>query len=112
MVAGRVVSVSGDGGFGQYAMELTTAVKPTTWTITHVLLDNGELAKISKEQRAGELDVWQTALHNPDFAAFAELCGATGFAVERADQLDAALTAALATPGPSLVAVRTDAALL
>ena len=76
--AGRaVVSVSGDGGFGQYAMELTTAAK-YGMDITHVLLNNNELGKISKEQRAAELDVWQTSLHNPDFAAFADLCGARG----------------------------------
>ena len=73
-----VVSVSGDGGFGQYAMEMTTAVK-YGMNITHVLLNNGELGKISKEQRAGEWQVWQTGLHNPDFAAFATLCGAAGF---------------------------------
>jgi hypothetical protein len=36
--------------------------------ITHVLLNNGQLGKIAKEQRAGEWDVWQTSLHNPDFA--------------------------------------------
>ena len=31
--------------------------------------------KISKEQRAGEWDVWETSLTNPSFAAFARLCG-------------------------------------
>lgn len=102
-----VVSVSGDGGFGQYAMELTTAVK-YGMNITHVLLNNGELGKISKEQRAGEWQVWQTSLHNPDFAAFAELCGARGFRVSRADQLGAALGAALAHDGPALVEVVAD----
>ena len=61
----RSVSVSGDGGFGQYAMELTTAVK-YGMNITHVLLNNGELGKISKEQRAAHWDVWQTSLHNPE----------------------------------------------
>jgi pyruvate oxidase len=102
-----VVSVSGDGGFGQYAMELTTAVK-YGMDITHVLLNNGELGKISKEQRAGEWAVWQTALHNPDFAAFAELCGARGFQVRTPDGLADALTAALAHPGPALVEVVAD----
>ena len=43
--------------------------------ITHVLLNNGQLGKISKEQRAGEWDVWETSLHNPDFSKYAELCG-------------------------------------
>jgi thiamine pyrophosphate-dependent acetolactate synthase large subunit-like protein len=31
--------------------------------------------------RAARYDVWQTSLHNPDFTAFAELCGAKGFRV-------------------------------
>ena len=31
----------------------------------HVLLDNGVLGKISKEQFAGEYPVWQTSLVNP-----------------------------------------------
>ena len=102
-----VVSVSGDGGFGQYAMELTTAVK-YGMNITHVLLNNGELGKISKEQRAGEWSVWQTGLHNPDFAAFAQLCGAAGFRVSTAGELASALTDALAHPGPALVEVVAD----
>jgi thiamine pyrophosphate-dependent acetolactate synthase large subunit-like protein/nitrite reductase/ring-hydroxylating ferredoxin subunit len=106
--AGRpVVSVSGDGGFGQYAMELTTAVM-YGMDITHVLLNNGELGKISKEQRAAELDVWQTSLHNPSFAGFAELCGAAGRQVTAANELDTALGEALAHPGPALVEVLTD----
>lgn len=76
--------------------------------ITHLLLDNHELGKISKEQRAVEMDVWQTSLHNPDFAAYAELCGALGIHVDHRDQLDEALSRALAHPGPSLVAVTAD----
>jgi thiamine pyrophosphate-dependent acetolactate synthase large subunit-like protein len=76
--------------------------------ITHVLLDNGELGKISKEQRAGEWQVWQTSLHNPDFAAFARLCGAAGYRVSSADQLAPALAEALAQPGPALVEVVAD----
>src|SRR4029079_18462978 len=70
-----IVAVTGDGGFAQYMAELTTAVKHGM-NITHVLLNNGQLGKISKEQRAGEWDVWQTSLHNPDFAAYARNCGA------------------------------------
>ncbi len=105
--ARKVVSVSGDGGFGQYAMELTTAVK-YGMPICHVLLNNGELGKISKEQRAGQWDVWQTSLHNPDFAAFAELCGAKGIRVTRADELDEALAAALEHDGPALVEIVAD----
>jgi len=103
----QIVAVTGDGGFGQYLAEITTAVK-YDMDITHVLLDNHMLGKISKEQRAGEFDVWQTSLHNPDFAAYATLCGALGLRVDRHDQLDDALTDALAHRGPSLVAITAD----
>ncbi len=105
--ARQVVSISGDGGFGQYAMEFTTAVK-YGMNITHVLLNNSELGKISKEQRAGEWDVWQTSLHNPDFSQFAELCGGRGYRVTDAAELSDALVRALAHDGPALVEVITD----
>ncbi len=106
-----IVAVTGDGGFGQYLAELTTAVK-YNMPITHVLLDNASLGKITKEQRAAEYEVWHTDLLNPDFAAYAELCGAMGLRVDRADQLDDALTRALAHDGPALVAVTADAELI
>ncbi len=110
--AGRkVVSVSGDGGFGQYLGEFNTAVK-YDMNITHVLLNNAELGKISKEQRAGEWQVWQTALSNPNFADYANLCGGLGIRVTSAADLDDALVRALAHDGPSLVEVITDADLV
>jgi pyruvate oxidase len=107
----KVVSVSGDGGFGQYLAEVNTAVK-YGMNITHVLLRNNELGKISKEQRAGNWDVWQTSLHNPDFAAYATLCGAMGISVKRKEELEEALTKALAHDGPSLVEIHSDAELI
>ncbi len=103
----RVVSVSGDGGFGQYLGEFTTAVK-YGMDIVHVLLNNGELGKISKEQRDGEWQVWQTSLHNPSFAEYAELCGGFGVRVQTADQLGAALQAALDSGKPAIVEVMAD----
>ena len=103
----KVVSISGDGGFGQYLGEFTTAVK-YGMDITHVLLNNGELGKISKEQRDGEWKVWQTSLHNPSFADYATLCGGLGIRVDRAEQLTEALRTALASEGPALVEVMTD----
>jgi thiamine pyrophosphate-dependent acetolactate synthase large subunit-like protein len=107
----QIIGVSGDAGFGQYAMEVTTAVK-YGMNITHVIMNNSELGKISKEQRAAELDVWQTRVHNPSFGEFAQLCGAWGTRVGRVDQLDAALRAALAHEGPAIVEVITDALLV
>ncbi len=101
------VAVTGDGGFAQYMAEVTTAVKHKM-NITHVLLNNGQLGKIAKEQRAGEWDVWQTTLHNPDFSAFARNCGALGIRVTDRSQLDAALAEAVAYDGPAMVEVMAD----
>jgi thiamine pyrophosphate-dependent acetolactate synthase large subunit-like protein/nitrite reductase/ring-hydroxylating ferredoxin subunit len=107
----KVISVSGDGGFGQYMGDFTTAVK-YNMNITHVLLNNSQLGKISKEQKAGEWPVWQTSLHNPSFAAYANLCGGTGVRVTKAEKLGPALKAMLAHPGPALVEIITDADLI
>ena len=107
----KVVSVSGDGGFGQYMGDFNTAVK-YNMDITHVLLNNSELGKISKEQRAGEWPVWQTQLHNPSFAAYAKLCGGKGIRVTTAEKLKDAFSEALSHPGPALVEVITDVDLI
>ena len=92
-------------------MELTTLVK-YGMDITHVLLNNGQLGKISKEQRAGEWPVWETGLHNPSFAAFAKICGAHGQKVMQQGDLEDALRKALAVNGPALVEIMTDAELV
>ena len=111
MAGRKVISVSGDGGFGQYMAEFTTAVK-YKMNITHILLNNSELGKISKEQRAGDWPVWQTDLVNPSFAAFARLCGGHGHRVTEAADLEASIKEALAHEGPSLVEVMTNAELV
>jgi pyruvate oxidase len=107
----QVVSISGDGGFGQYLAEFTTAAK-YEMNITHILLHNDELGKISKEQLAGNWKVWQTALHNPDFSEYARLCGGFGIRVESADQLAGAFRQALEHPGAALVEIMSDAELI
>ena len=107
----KIISISGDGGFGQYAMELTTAVK-YGMDITHLLLNNAELGKISKEQKSGEWPVWETNLHNPSFAAFARLCGAHGHKVTDAQEIESAIQQALDVEGPALVEFMTDAELV
>jgi thiamine pyrophosphate-dependent acetolactate synthase large subunit-like protein len=107
----KIVAVTGDGGFAQYMAELTTAVR-YDMDITHVLLNNAELGKISKEQRAAHLPVWQTSLHNPNFTTYAESCGALAVCVRSPDELDGALERALDHAGPSMVEVMTDPGLV
>ncbi len=110
--AGRkVIAVAGDGGFAQYAMEFTTAVRHGM-DITLVLLNNAELAKISKEQRGEMWPVYHTSLVNPSFAGLARSCGGWGDKVADAGRLDQALAAAIAHPGPALLEIIQDAELV
>lgn len=106
-----IICVSGDGGFGQYMGELTTAVL-YNMNITHILLNNNELGKISKEQAGEEREVWKTKLQNPNFALFAENCGALGIRVTEKAELDQAIKKALAHPGPATVEIMTDSQLI
>jgi len=106
-----VVAITGDGGFGQYAWEVNTAVH-AKMNLTHILLNNNELGKISKEQRAGKWDVWQTGLTNPNIADYVTSCGGLGIRVERAGDLDDAIGRALAHNGPATVEVMTDVDLI
>ena len=104
-------SVSGDGGLGQYLAEINTLVK-YNMNIKHIVLNNSELGKISKEQRAAELDVWQTSLTNPNFAKYAENCGALGIRVEKLEDLIPAMEKIKNHAGPALLEVITDSALI
>lgn len=107
----KVISISGDGGFGQYLADFTTAVK-YGMDITHILLNNSQLGKITKEQRAGEWEVWQTSLHNPNFAEYAKLCGGHGQRVTSIEELEYAIGQALEIQGPSLVEILSDPELI
>ena len=80
--------------------------------ITHILLNNQELGKITKEQKSGRFEVWETDLHNPDFSRYAEVCGALGIRVSKTDELEAALERAFEHQGPSLVEVISDTELI
>lgn len=106
-----VIAVAGDGGFCQYLAELTTAVK-YNMPIKLILLNNSELGKISKEQRAGEFDVWATDLHNPNFADYANSCGALGIRVTEKADLDEAMKKVLAHDGPAMLEVMADVSLI
>lgn len=106
-----IVAVAGDGGFGQYMAELTTSVK-YHMNLKIILLNNQELGKISKEQMAGEWDVWQTKLHNPNFAEYATSCGALGIRVENKSDLESSMKKILTFDGTALLEVMTDVKLI
>lgn len=106
-----IIAVAGDGGFCQYLAEITTLVKHKMW-VKMVVLNNNELGKITKEQRAGGWDKWATDLVNPDFAEFAESCGAKGIKVTQKDDLVDAMMRLFEHDGPALLEICTDVKLI
>lgn len=106
-----VIAVAGDGGFCQYLAEITTLVR-YKMPVKVIILNNSELGKISKEQRAGEFDVWATDLVNPNFAEYAESCGAFGIRVEKQEELHDAMRKLMEHDGPGLLEVITDVNLI
>ena len=106
-----VIAVAGDGGLCQYLAEITTLVK-YNMPIKVIILNNNELGKISKEQRAGEFDVWATSLVNPNFADYASSCGALGILVDHKDNLATSMQRLLSHDGPGLMEVKTDVKLI
>jgi thiamine pyrophosphate-dependent acetolactate synthase large subunit-like protein len=106
-----VIVITGDGGFGQYMAEMTTAVK-YDMPIKHILFNNRELGKIRKEQNTEGKPVWSTSLHNPDFSRFAENCGALGIRVTELAALPAALKRLFAHNGPAMLEIITDTELI
>ncbi|MCK5441626.1 MAG: Rieske 2Fe-2S domain-containing protein [Maribacter sp.] len=106
-----IIAVAGDGGLCQYLAEITTLVK-YKMPVKVLVLNNNELGKISKEQRAGEFDVWQTSLSNPNFAEFATSCGAWGQRVRKTEDLATAMQALFDQSGPGLLEIITDVGLI
>ena len=106
-----IIAVAGDGGLCQYLAEFTTLVKYNI-PVKLFVLNNNELGKISKEQRAGGWDKWATDLVNPNFADYANSCGGLGVQVTEKAQLENAMKQIFAYSGPALMEVKTDVKLI
>lgn len=103
----QVIALSGDGGITMLLGDLLTAVQEKL-PIKVVVYNNGALDFVEIEQKVeGLLDAY-TDLVNPDFARVAQAIGFRGWRVEKAEDLDAAVQAWLAEPGPALLDVVTD----
>ena len=104
-----VVLVSGDGSFMMNVQELATIAR-TRMPVKIVLLDNNALGMVRQWQelffaeRYSEIDLSD----NPDFAALAQVFGIPARRIERRSEVDDALAALLAQPGPALLHVAID----
>ena len=107
----QVISFCGDGGLAMLMGELLTLAQYQL-PVRIVLFDNHRLGMVQLEQEAAGLPHYGVELKNPNFAALAAAVGLTGLRVEDPAQVRPALEKALATRGPVLVDVVTDANVL
>ncbi len=103
--------MAGDGGLAQYLSEITILVR-YQMPVKLIILNNSELGKISKEQRAGEWDVWKTALTHPSYGEFARSCGAWGKTVSKDSEVELAMEELFKQPGPAVLELIADSALI
>lgn len=100
----QVISMSGDGGFTMMMGEFITLVQAKL-PVKVIVLNNGTLGFVEIEMRASGFIDTGCDLVNPNFASMAEAMGVKGIRVEKPQELEAAIAAALAHDGPVLVDV-------
>jgi len=101
----QVISMSGDGGLAMLMGELLS-LKQLNAHVKIIVFQNDALSFVELEMKAVGVLSFGTDLVNPDFARLAESCGLFAQNVDSPDDLESAIAAALAHPGPALVAVK------
>jgi pyruvate dehydrogenase (quinone) len=104
----QVIAFCGDGGLTMLLGDLITAVSHDL-PVKLVVFNNGRLGMVKLEMEQVGLPEFGTVLHNPDLARVAEAIGLTGIRVEDAHEVDTAVRDGLATSGPVLLDVVTNA---
>ncbi len=98
-----VWAISGDGGFQMNMQEIATMVQEGI-PVKMAIFNNGYLGMVRQWQqffhgrRYSATPIW-----SPDYVRLAEAYGIPGWRVERCEQVDGLLRAALAHEGPALV---------
>jgi acetolactate synthase-1/2/3 large subunit len=102
-----VLAMVGDGGALMTGQELETAVRHGAPLIVAVF-QNGLYGTIAWHQAQTHGRLSAVSIGAVDFASWARGLGAAGFTVESAQELDDAVSAALAENRPSVLDIRTD----
>jgi len=103
----KVMAICGDGGFMMNSQELETAVRLKMQLVILVLRDNA-YGMIKWKQSNMGFDPFGLDYGNPDFVKYAEAYGATGYRVEKADQLLDLMKSCHASQGVHLIEVPID----
>jgi acetolactate synthase-1/2/3 large subunit len=103
-----VLAVCGDGDFLMNGQEIATAVQQGAAFVA-LVVNNGLYGTIRMHQeREYPGRVFGTALHNPDFAAYARAFGGHGETVSRTEDFAAAYERASRAGKPALIELRID----
>ena len=98
----QVISLSGDGGFSMLMGDFLSMAQ-LGLPVKTVVFNNGALGFIELEQKATGFVDTGTELKNPNFAAMAEAIGIRGIRLEKPEDVDSGIAAALAHDGPVLI---------
>jgi acetolactate synthase I/II/III large subunit len=97
-----VIVGCGDGCYLLSGFELMTAVQenvPIIW----IIFNDGEFKLIKVYQLSAYGESGLVDFTNPDWSAYARACGATAYRVDRLDEFETALDAALAANRPTII---------
>lgn len=103
-----VIAVIGDGGLGMTLADFLTAVYYQLPIVISVF-NNGCLAMERNRLKFGDMHQLGSSLYNPDFAAFAEICGGIGIKVEDSNELEPAFRRAFNAGKPVILDILTEA---
>ena len=102
----QIIALAGDGGLAMLLGELLT-LRQSRLPVKIVVFNNSSLNFVEVEMKAAGFVNFGTELDNPNFADVADAVGVFGQRVEKPDDFDGALRAALAHDGPALIDVVT-----
>jgi thiamine pyrophosphate-dependent acetolactate synthase large subunit-like protein len=107
----QVIVMCGDGGFAMLMQEFLTSAQHRL-PIKVFVFNNSGWGLVHLEMEEAGLPVFSegAVFKNPDFAMFAEACGAQGFRVTQPSQLRETVAQALSRRGPVIVDVVVDPA--
>jgi pyruvate dehydrogenase (quinone) len=101
----QVICLAGDGGFSMLLGDLLTTVQENL-PIKIVVYNNSKLGFIDIENKAAGMEPLYTDLKNPNFGEVARAMGLWGHMVSTAGELEDAVRAWLAQPGPAVLDVK------
>ena len=98
-----VINIAGDGSIQMNIQELATCVHYNI-PVKIFIINNGYLGMVRQwQERLFNAQYSETVMTGPDYVKLAEAYGATGFRVEKEEDIEATIQKAINTEGPVIV---------